>query len=158
MTFHFSLPIYSLISTSNIKNKNIINSAANKGQSTVSYRWSLIFNSPYLLCNDHFGQSQFQGTLFYHFQKQPYTDVLQITCYQKFCNFHRKTSVLESLVNGFAGLRSFSLYFNLFPKETSTKVFSLNIAKFSRTAFFTEHSPFPTTRGYICQFDKLAVQ
>ena len=33
------------------------------------------------------------------FQKHPFTYVLQNRCSLKFCNIHRKTPVLESLVN-----------------------------------------------------------
>ena len=109
MNLYFSLPVNSLISTQDIKNKNISNSTANNGQPTVNYRRSLTFNSPCLLCNDQCDQWLFQETLSYYFQKPPQADVLQIKCYQKFGKIHRKISVLESLFDEFESLKSFSL-------------------------------------------------
>ena len=47
-----------------------------------------------------------------------------------FCNIHRKTTGLGSLFNNW-GL--------FFQKDTSTQVFSVDIAKFLRTAFFVKH-------------------
>ena len=44
------------------------------------------------------------------------------------------------------------LYFNQVPKETSTQVISVKIAKFSRTAFLWN-----TSGGWFCQFDKVTV-
>ena len=57
--------------------------------------------------------------------KQPFADVLQNRCSQKFGNIHRKTTVLESLFNKVAGLQH--------------RCFYVNIAKFLRTHFFIEH-------------------
>ena len=44
------------------------------------------------------------------------------------------------------------LYFNVVPKETSTQVISVKIAKFSWTAFLWN-----TSGGWLCQFDKVTV-
>ena len=79
-------------------------SAANKGRSRVNYRQSLAFDLLYLSCNNHCDWWLFQENFFYYFQKQPYADILQNGCCEKFCNIHRKTSVLESLFNKVAGL------------------------------------------------------
>ena len=52
-------------------------STAKKGQSTVNYQ-SLVFDHPYLSCNDHCDQRLFQDIFScYSFQKQLYADVLQ---------------------------------------------------------------------------------
>ena len=40
-----------------------------------------------------------------YLQKQPFRDILQTRCSQKFRKLHRKKSVLESLFNNTAGLR-----------------------------------------------------
>ena len=80
-------------------------SAANKGRSRVNYRQSLAFDLLYLSRNNHCDWWLFQEIFFYYyFQKQPYADILQNRCCEKFCNIHRKTSVLESLFNKVAGL------------------------------------------------------
>ena len=42
---------------------------------------------------------------FSYLQKQPFRDILQNRCSQKFRKLHRKKSVLESLFNNTAGLR-----------------------------------------------------
>ena len=52
-------------------------------------------------------------------QNQPFADVLQNRCFYKFCNIHRKTPVLESLFNKFAGLRPATL----FKRYSNTGVF-----------------------------------
>ena len=112
-------------------------SSAAKGWLTVTYGQSLAFDHPYISCNDHCDRWLFQEIFFYYyFQKQLYADVLQNRCYKKFCNIHRKTSVLEPLFNMLWGLK---LYLSLVHKETSTQVIPVKIAKFLRTACFMEH-------------------
>ena len=98
-------------------------SAANKGRSTVTYRKSLAFDRPYLSCNDHGDRWLFQEIYLYHFQKQPYADVLQNRCYWKFRNIHRKTSVLASLFNKVAGLRPTTLFQPCTKRDFNTGVF-----------------------------------
>ena len=98
-------------------------SAANKGRSTVTYRKSLAFDRPYLSCNDHGDRCLFQEIYLYHFQKQPYADVLQNRCYWKFRNIHRKTSVLASLFNKVAGLRPTTLFQPCTKRDFNTGVF-----------------------------------
>ena len=39
-----------------------------------------------------------------YFQKQPFTEVLQNRCSEKFCNIYKKTTVLESFFNKAAEL------------------------------------------------------
>ena len=52
-------------------------SVANKGRSAVNDRQSLVFDRPYLSCNDHCNRWVFQEIFFYYyFQKQSYADVL----------------------------------------------------------------------------------
>ena len=53
---------------------------------------------------------------------------------QKFRNFHRKTPVLESLLNKVAGL---GLQF--YQKETSTQVFSCEVCKIFKSTYFEGH-------------------
>ena len=67
-------------------------------------------------------QSDFKDweCLSYHLQKEPFTDVLQNRCFEKFRKFHRKTPVLESHYNKVAGHRCYPVRF----------------AKFLRKAFF----------------------
>ena len=98
-------------------------SAANKGRSTVTYRKSLAFDRPYLSCNDHGDRWLFREIYLYHFQKQPYADVLQNRCYWKFRNIHRKTSVLASLFNKVAGLRPTTLFQPCTKRDFNTGVF-----------------------------------
>ena len=113
----------------------------NKGQSMVNYCQSLAFHCRYLSYNDHSDQWLFHKILFYYyFQKQLYTDVLQNRCYGKFCNIHRKTSVLESLFNKASGRQ---LYLNLIPKETSTQVFSCENYKIFMSSIFYTVPPLP---------------
>ena len=56
--------------------------------------------------------------LFYFFYKKVFTRTeavvgrfIQNSCSQKFCKFHRKTSVLENLLNNVAGLNNTLAYF-----------------------------------------------
>ena len=56
-------------------------------------------------------------------QKQPFANVPQNRCYEKFCNVYRKTLVLESLFNKDAGLQ----------------VFSCEYCKTAKSSFLTEH-------------------
>ena len=51
---------------------------------------------------------------------------------KKFCNIHRKTSVLQSLFNKVSG---FIKNVNFIEKRLQHRCFSVNIAKFLRTAF-----------------------
>ena len=61
---------------------------------------------------------------------------LQNRCSLKFSNIHRKTTVLESLLNKVAGLKAC----NFIRKRLQRKCFPLNIVNFLRTAFFVvEH-------------------
>ena len=74
-------------------------------------------------------------------EKQLYVDVLQNRCYSKFCNIHRKTSILESLLIKL----QVSWRSTLLKRDFNTSVFQwifkivwifLWILK---AAFFTEH-------------------
>ena len=52
-----------------------------------------------------------------------------------FCNVHKKTPVLEYLFNKIASLK----VCNFIQKTLQHRCFPVNIAKYLRTAFFTEH-------------------
>ena len=60
-------------------------------------------------------------------QKQPFVDVLQNRCSQKFCKFHSKTSVLEPEEPA------------TLSKETPTQMFSSEIFENFKNTIFTEH-------------------
>ena len=85
--------------------------------------------------------------------KQPLKDVLQNRCSQKFCNIHRKTPVLESPFNKFAGLKAciFS------KKEALTQVFPVNIAKFLRTPFYRTPVDYTFTWRWILDILELHI-
>ena len=53
----------------------------------------------------------------------PYANVLQNRCYWKFCNIHRKTSVLESLFNKVVGLGPATLFQPRTKRDCNTGVF-----------------------------------
>ena len=84
------------------------------------------------------------------FQKQPFADVLQCRCSEKWRNIRRKTPALESLFNKVPVLQAC----NFIKMKLQQRCFPANIAKFLRTAFFIEHFrylllPFMTTfRNY----------
>ena len=63
------------------------------------------------------------------FQKQPLTDSLQNRCSEKFCKFHRKIPVLESLQ---------ALAYNFIKKRLLHSCFPVEFARYLRTPFFTE--------------------
>ena len=56
-------------------------------------------------------------SFYYYFQKQPYAYILHNRCCKKFCNIHRKTSVLVSLFNKVAGLTVCNFISTLFQKR-----------------------------------------
>ena len=60
----------------------------------------------YLHYNSH---HHFHFHHFHYHQKQPFADVIQNRCSQKFRKFHRKTSALESLFNKVVDLRPATL-------------------------------------------------
>ena len=59
---------------------------------------------------------------------------LQIRCSLKFCKFHSKTPVLESLFNKAAGLN----VSNSIKKRLQHRCFPVKFVKFLKTSFFTE--------------------
>ena len=61
----------------------------------------------------------------YFFQKQPFANVLQNRCSEKFRNIHGETPVPESL--------------QLYQKETPTQVFSCENCEIFKNSFFIEH-------------------
>ena len=65
-------------------------------------------------------------------QKQPFADVLQDRCSQKFCKTHRKTPVPDFLF-----CRSEAC--NPIKKEFLTQVFSCEFCEIFKNTFFTEH-------------------
>ena len=73
-------------------------------------------------------------------KKQPFVDVLQNRCSQKFRKFHRKTPVLESLFNKAAGLKAC----NFIKKRLEHRCFPVKFAKFLRTTFLQNTSPMPS--------------
>ena len=68
-------------------------------------------------------------------QKQPFPDVFQNRCLQKFPSIHRKTPALESLFNKLAGLK----VFNFIKKRLQTQVFSCKYYDIFKNSFFIEH-------------------
>ena len=68
-------------------------------------------------------------------QKQPSADVFQNRCSYEFRSIHRRPSVLESLFNKVVELKDC----NFLKKRLKHSCFPVHIAKFLRTAFFTEH-------------------
>ena len=87
---------------------------------------------------------------YYYFQKQLYANVFQdvIRNVAIFTRKHLCCSLF--LIKLQAGLK---FYFNLDPKESSTQVIPVKIAKFLQTAFLLN-----TSGGCFCQFDKVTVQ
>ena len=67
-------------------------------------------------------------------QKQPFADVLQNRCSQKFRNIHRTTSVLESLYNKVAGVKGCGI-----TKKNSNAAFSCEYCKICKNSFFIKH-------------------
>ena len=65
-------------------------------------------------------------------QKQSFTDAFEYRCSWKFCKFHGKISVLESLLNKIAGL-------HINQKRPQHRCFPVKFVKFLRRPFFTEH-------------------
>ena len=59
---------------------------------------------------------------------------LQIRCFEKFCKFYKKTSVLEFLFNKAASLK----VCNSINSRRQHRCFSAELEKFLRTPFFTE--------------------
>ena len=57
---------------------------------------------------------------------------LQIDCFLKFCKFHRKTSVSESLFNKAVGLK----VCNFIKKRLQQSCFPVKLVKFLKTPFF----------------------
>ena len=76
-------------------------------------------------------QFEYETTL----QKQPFADVFQNRCSYEFRNIHRKTTVLESLLNKVVDLTDC----NFIKKRLQHWCFPVNFAKFLRKAFFTKH-------------------
>ena len=69
-------------------------------------------------------------------QKQSFADFLQNRCSWKFRKFHRKISMLESLFNKAAELKTC----NFIKKRLQHRCFSLKFAKFLRTLFLQNTS------------------
>ena len=63
---------------------------------------------------------------FHYHQKQPFADVIQNRCSQKFRKFHRKTSALESLFNKVVDLRPATLI----KRDTNTGFSLWNLRNF----------------------------
>ena len=63
---------------------------------------------------------------------EPFGDVFQNSCSQKFCSIHRKTPVLESLFNDVAELQA-SSFIKMWLQH---KCFPVEIAKFLRKFFY----------------------
>ena len=80
-------------------------------------------------------QKSEEGDMIDFCQKQSFADVLQNRCSQKLHRFHRKKTVLESLLNKFATLK----LCNFIKKRLQHKCFPVKFHKFLRAPFFTEH-------------------
>ena len=66
-----------------------------------------------------------------HIQEQPFKDFLENQIFKIFYNIHRKTPVLESLLNKVADLK----VRNFIEKRLENRYFPVNIEKFLRTTF-----------------------
>ena len=66
-------------------------------------------------------------------QKQPFADVFQNRCLWEFRNIHRKTPVLESLLNKVAGSQTLL-------KGTPTLVFSCEYCEIAKNSFFSQNT------------------
>ena len=75
------------------------------------------------------------------FQKQPYVDLLQNRCSQKFSNIHRKTSVLESFLVKWQALWPATL----FKRDFNPGIFLRILRNFYEQLFLQN------TSGDICQ-------
>ena len=73
------------------------------------------------------------------FQKRSFADVLQNRYSWKFCKFHRKTPVLQSLFYKVASFQTCKFI----KKKLQHRCFPVKLAKFLRTAFLKEHLPWP---------------
>ena len=68
-------------------------------------------------------------------QRQLFEDVLQNSCSLKFCEFHRKTRVLESPLNKFRDRQAC----NFIQKRLQHWCFPLKLANFLRKTFLMKH-------------------
>ena len=66
-----------------------------------------------------------------YIQEQPFKDFLENQIFKIFYNIHRKTPVLESLLNKVADLK----VHNFIEKRLENRYFPVNIEKFLRTTF-----------------------
>ena len=92
----------------------------------VNCHQSLAFDYPSLLCNDHCEQWLFKEIVFYYFQNSHMQMFFKTGVMRNFAIFTENICVNK-------------LYFNLAPKETSTQLIPVEIAKVLRTTFFMEH-------------------
>ena len=97
-----------------IKFLKLINSAANKGRSTVNYQQSSAFERPYLSCNDHCDQWLFQAIFFLlilflflknHFERSffwnlnTFAEHKEKFCFPSVCSFFNCCSIIILCVN-----------------------------------------------------------
>ena len=96
-------------------------------------------NTYFTLCRD-FVQSKLATTICHSIlrwnkSKQSFANVLHNRCSEKSSKFHWKTSVLESLFNKVAGLKTC----NIIKKRLQHRHFPAKFVKFLRTPVFTKH-------------------
>ena len=104
-------------------------SAANKGWSMVNYRQSLLFDHPYLSCNNHFDLWLFQEIFFSLF-----LEAAVRRCSSKQVSTGKFTAIFKGK-HLFRCLFLIKFHFNL-PKETLTQVFSWEYCEVLPNRFF----------------------
>ena len=116
------------------------------GEMTIFFCFSIVSIDEFEQVNVNWEANIMQRTCLFNFktfdginsiknQKQPFANVFQNRCYQKFRNIHRKTSMLESVFNKVEGLKTC----DFIKMRLQHTCFPVNTAKFLRTTFFTEH-------------------
>ena len=76
------------------------------------------------------------GTIRKKLQKQSFADILQNRCSQKFRKFHRKITVLESLLSLYVGLKTC----NFIKRRLQHKCFPVKSVRFLRAPFLQKIS------------------
>ena len=121
----------------NEKSGHYSNSAANRDSKTVIYCQSLVFDHPYLSCNDHCDWWLFQEIFFCsYFQKQLFF----------------KTGAIRNLqYSQYSQCSQYSHYCNI--STLSKKRLQVKITKFFEQLFLWN-----TSGGCFCQFDLLLIK
>ena len=124
---------------------NKMGSAANKGRSAVNYRQFLVFDRPYLSCNDHCDWWLFQKIFFIIFRSSRTQMFFKTGFIRNFAIFTGKHLcwslflIKLQALHKVAGLTAFNFISTSSQKRLQHRCFPVNIAKFLRAVFFIEH-------------------